>query len=109
MLEALDDEIAAQSALVSRHDLVLGQLGSALEVAESRLVAVRGEVRRHGAAREAAVARRDAGRAELAEREQELAAVSASSEGVDDPAEHGADGSDGADGADRSGGDQADH
>jgi chromosome segregation protein len=70
MLDALDDEIAAQSALVSRHDLVLGQLRSTLEVAQSRLAAVRGEVLRQGGAREAAVARRDAGRAELAELEQ---------------------------------------
>ncbi|TWX40366.1 AAA family ATPase [Frigoribacterium sp. ACAM 257] len=71
VLEALDDEITAQSALVSRHDLVLGQLRGALEVAQSRLAAVRGEVLRQGAAREAAVARRDAGRAELADRERE--------------------------------------
>jgi chromosome segregation protein len=70
VLDALDDEIAAQSALVSRHDLVLGQLRSTLEVAQSRLAAVRGEVLRQGGAREAAVARRDAGRAELAELEQ---------------------------------------
>ncbi|WP_314104233.1 AAA family ATPase, partial [uncultured Frigoribacterium sp.] len=39
VLEALDDEIAAQSALISRHDLVLGQLRGALEVAQSRLAA----------------------------------------------------------------------
>jgi len=88
VLEALDDEIAAQSALVSRHDLVLGQLRGALEVAQSRLAAVRGEVLRQGAAQEAAVARRDAGRAELAqlelELERELAGASTGADGPDD-------------------------
>jgi chromosome segregation protein len=94
VLEALDEEIAAQSALVSRHDLVLGQLRGTLEVAQSRLAAVRGEVLRQGAAREAAVARRDAGRAELAELEQALAAASAG--GDDDGVDHAAGGADGA-------------
>ncbi|TDT65966.1 chromosome segregation protein SMC [Frigoribacterium sp. PhB116] len=110
VLEALDDEIAAQSALISRHDLLLGQLRGALEVAQSRLAAVRGEVLRQGAAREAAVARRDAGRAELAQLEEELAGASA---GPDDTDEDTSDADDTAggvgEGADGAGGDAVDH
>ncbi|WP_209560490.1 chromosome segregation protein SMC [Frigoribacterium sp. PvP032] len=108
VLEALDDEIAAQSALVSRHDLVLGQLRGALEVAQSRLAAVRGEVLRQGAAREAAVARRDAGRAELAQLEEERAGASAGDAHNDaDDADDSADGA--GDVADGAGGDPVDH
>ena len=88
-LDALDEEIAAQSALVSRHDLVLGQLRGELDVAQSRLAAVRGEVLRQGTAREAAVARRDAGRAELAELEQAAPRGGAGDEG-DDAVDHDA-------------------
>ncbi|MBD8584841.1 AAA family ATPase [Frigoribacterium sp. CFBP 8766] len=110
VLEALDDEIAAQSALISRHDLVLGQLRGALEVAQSRLAAVRGEVLRQGAAREAAVARRDAGRAELAELEQELAGASTGPDDTDDDTSDADDTAVGAgDGADGAGGDPVDH
>ena len=69
-LDALDEEIAEQSALVSRHDLVLSQLRGERDVARSRLAAVRGELLRQQAGLEAAEQRRDRGRAELAEAEQ---------------------------------------
>ncbi|ROP78124.1 condensin subunit Smc [Frigoribacterium sp. PhB107] len=110
VLEALDDEIAAQSALISRHDLLLGQLRGALEVAQSRLAAVRGEVLRQGAAREAAVARRDAGRAELAQLEEELAGASAGPDDTDEDTSDADDTADGVgEGADGAGGDPVDH
>jgi len=65
-LDALDDEISAQSALVSRHDLEVSQLAGQADTAASRLAAVRGEVlRRHGAL-SAARERLAAAQAELA-------------------------------------------
>ena len=42
-LDALDEQIAAQSALVSKHDLELSKLRGAADVAASRLAAARGE------------------------------------------------------------------
>jgi chromosome segregation protein len=65
-LNALDDEIAAQSALVSQHDLQLAALASRVEVARSTLAAARGELLRQQNALEAAIARQRATRAELA-------------------------------------------
>ena len=58
-LDALDDEIAAQSALVSRHDLELAGLTAKLDVARSKLAAARGEQLRQTNALEAAIERRD--------------------------------------------------
>ena len=65
-LDALDGEIAARSALVSRHDLEVQRLQGALDVARSRLAAARSDLLRQQGALEAAVARRDAGRTEHA-------------------------------------------
>jgi chromosome segregation protein len=65
-LDALDEEIAAQSALVSQHDLQLAALASRVDVARSTLAAARGELLRQQNALEAAVARQEATRAELA-------------------------------------------
>ena len=45
-LDGLDEHIAAQSALVSRHDLEISKLTGQVETAASRLAAVRGEVLR---------------------------------------------------------------
>ncbi|MBD8702384.1 chromosome segregation protein SMC [Frigoribacterium sp. CFBP 13712] len=64
-LDALDDEISAQSALVSKHDLEAGRLRTALDLARSRLAAVRGERLRHETALQSAETRRDAAHAEL--------------------------------------------
>ncbi|MDX2026722.1 chromosome segregation SMC family protein [Microcella sp.] len=65
-LDALDDEIAEQSALVSQHDLQLAALASRVDVARSTLAAARGELLRQQNALEAAVQRQEATRAELA-------------------------------------------
>ncbi|MGA0566313.1 chromosome segregation protein SMC [Rathayibacter sp. KR2-224] len=58
-LDALDEQIAAQSALVSKHDLELSKLRGAADVAASRLAAARGEALRQQNAIDAATARRD--------------------------------------------------
>ncbi len=65
-LDSLDEEIAAQSALVSQHDLELAGLASRVEVARSTLAAARGEQLRQQNALEAALARQESTRAELA-------------------------------------------
>ncbi len=58
-LDAVDEEIAAQSALVSKHDLEISTLGGRAEAAAQRLAAVRGEVLRQQNALDAAAERRD--------------------------------------------------
>ncbi|CAD5995333.1 chromosome segregation protein SMC [Agreia sp. COWG] len=78
-LDSVDEEIAAQSALVSRHDLEISKLSGQLDTANSRLAAVRGEVLRQANALEAATERREFARAEFARLEAE-AAVSGTSE-----------------------------
>lgn len=65
-LDSLDEEIAAQSALVSQHDLELAGLASRVDVARSTLAAARGELLRQQNALEAALARQESTRAELA-------------------------------------------
>ena len=64
-LDSLDEEIAAQSALVSRHDLELAGHASRVDVARSSLNAATGELARQQAALEQAEARREAARADL--------------------------------------------
>ncbi|WEO75926.1 chromosome segregation protein SMC [Cryobacterium sp. SO2] len=66
-LDAVDDEIAAQSALVSRHDLLVSQLVGQADSAASRLAAVRGEVLRQQGALDAARDRLAASRRQLAD------------------------------------------
>jgi len=78
-LDSVDEEIAAQSALVSRHDLEISKLQGQVDTANSRLAAVRGEVLRQTNALEAATARRESAQAEFALLEAE-AAVSGTSE-----------------------------
>ncbi|MCU1529594.1 MAG: chromosome segregation protein [Frondihabitans sp.] len=70
-LDSLDEEIAAQSALVSKHDLEVARLASAVEVARSKLAAVKGEQLRQTNALEHAAARREASRADFQTLEQE--------------------------------------
>jgi chromosome segregation protein len=53
-LDSVDEEIAAQAALVSRHDLEISKLRGQSETAASRLAAVRGEVLRQQNAIDAA-------------------------------------------------------
>jgi chromosome segregation protein len=72
-LDSLDDEISAQSALVSRHDLEVARLASQIDVAQSRLAATRGEVLRQQNALEQAEERRDTTRREFVSLEAEAA------------------------------------
>ncbi len=64
-LDSLDQEIAAQSALVSQHDLELAGLASRVDVAASTLSAARGELLRQHTALEQAESRRDGTRREF--------------------------------------------
>jgi chromosome segregation protein len=70
-LDALDEEIAFQSALVSRHDLEISQLTGQADTTASRLAAVRGEVLRQQNALDAAVGRRDDAAAKYQEAQSE--------------------------------------
>ncbi|MFC5503560.1 chromosome segregation protein SMC [Lysinimonas soli] len=71
-LDSLDDEISAQSALLSQHDLEQGRLAGQVDAAESRRTATRGELDRQRAALEAAEQRRERARAELLEIEGDV-------------------------------------
>ena len=64
-LDSLDEEISAQSALVSQHDLEQGRLAGAVRAAEERLGALRAQHERQRAALAAADERREAARTEL--------------------------------------------
>ena len=72
-LDSLDEEISAQSALVSRHSLELAGLAARVDVANSTLAAARGELLRQQAALAEAEARREANRAEFVALEAEAA------------------------------------
>ena len=65
-LDSLDEEIAAQSALVSQHDLELQSLSGRVDVARSTLAAAHGELLRQQNALEQAEARVTQTRADLA-------------------------------------------
>ncbi len=64
-LDSLDEEISAQSALVSQHDLEQGRLDGVVAAADSRRQATRAQLDRQRAAQEQADQRRDAAREEL--------------------------------------------
>ena len=83
-LDSVDEEIAAQSALVSRHDLEITKLTGQADAAQSRLAAVRGEVLRQQNALDAATERREKARAEFAEREAEAATADAGEGNLDE-------------------------
>ncbi|GEP26659.1 chromosome segregation protein SMC [Cryobacterium levicorallinum] len=68
-LDAVDDDIAAQAALVTRHDLEISQLTGQSETARSRLAAVRGEQLRQQNALDAAFDRSEKAQSQLAELE----------------------------------------
>lgn len=68
-LDSVDEEIAAQSALVSKHDLEISKLNGQAEAAAQRLAAVRGEVLRQQNALDAATERREKARSDFAARE----------------------------------------
>jgi chromosome segregation protein len=65
-LDAIDEQIAAQSALVSQHDLDLASARGQVDSARSTLAAIEGEVERQQAALQAAIERRDAAQSTLA-------------------------------------------
>ncbi|AND16642.1 chromosome segregation protein SMC [Rathayibacter tritici] len=71
-LDAVDEEIAARAALVSRYDLDLSTLAGRADTAASRLASVRGEVLRAQNTLDSAGARRDAARRALDALEVEL-------------------------------------
>ena len=83
-LDAVDQEIAAQSALVSRHDLEITKLTGSADAASSRLAAVRGERLRQENALEAATERREAAVRHFAEVEESAADVDAGENGLDE-------------------------
>ncbi|MHA7986894.1 chromosome segregation protein SMC [Rathayibacter sp. CAU 1779] len=68
-LDALDEQIAAQSALVSQHDLELTKLAGQADAAAQRLAALRGESLRQLGQLEAAEQRRAAAEEALADSE----------------------------------------
>ena len=71
-LDALDVDIAAQSSLVSEHDMRLTTLGGSADAANSALTAVRAAVERQQRALDAALARRAEAETELAGVDPEL-------------------------------------
>ena len=75
-LDSLDEEISAQSALVSAHDLEQGRLDGVVAAAESRLAATRTEAERQRPALAQAEERREVARAELLALEGDADAVS---------------------------------
>ena len=70
-LDGLDEQIAYQSSLVSRHDLEISKLNGQKDSAASRLAAVRGEVLRQQNALDAARDRREAAKVAFVELEAE--------------------------------------
>jgi len=83
-LDAVDVEIAAQSALVSRHDLELSKLAGVADAAASRLAAVRGESLRQQNAIDAAALRLDAARLEYEALEDDPEVTDPSDSGLDE-------------------------
>jgi chromosome segregation protein len=82
-LDALDEEIAHQSSLVSRHDLEISKLTGQAATAASRLAAVRGEVLRQQNALDAARERGAAAAANLVEIENTASLTDASETDLD--------------------------
>ena len=72
-LDSLDEEISAQSALVSKHALELAGHASRVDVAQSKLAATRGELLRQRNALELVENRRDASRVEFVSLESQAA------------------------------------
>ena len=85
-LDSLDEEIAAQSALVSRHELESAGLTARVEVATSTLTAAQGELVRQQQALAEAQARREAAQAEFETLEAEAGNSAIDSDGSLDSA-----------------------
>ena len=80
-LEAFDNEVAEQNALISKFDLDKSRLANDSAVAESKLASLRDEVVRHQSALAEAQQRQAARQAEYAEAEKQLEAESGSKSG----------------------------
>ncbi|RFA14905.1 chromosome segregation protein SMC [Subtercola boreus] len=83
-LDNADEQIAAQSALVSRHDLEISKLSGQLESANSRLAAVRGEDLRQANALDAAAERRERLQIEFVALEAQAATADAGETDLDE-------------------------
>ncbi|MGO1545163.1 MAG: chromosome segregation protein SMC [Gulosibacter sp.] len=83
-LDALDEEIAAQSALLSKHDLLSTELKGKADAAAQRLAGVRGEVLRSENSLRSAADRLNTAEQELVEVESEAEASEVDSSGLDD-------------------------
>lgn len=79
-LDSLDEEISAQSALVSQHDLEQGRLAGQVRAAEERRAATQAQLDRQKAALAASEERREAARAELVALEGDDAGVAEDTE-----------------------------
>ena len=82
-LDGLDEHIAAQSALVSRHDLEISKLTGQVDSAGTRLAAVRGEVLRQQNALDAAHERSAAAQADFVRLEADAAITDAGETDLD--------------------------
>ncbi|MBH0109300.1 chromosome segregation protein SMC [Salinibacterium sp. NG22] len=85
-LDSLDEEIAAQSALVSRHELESAGLTARVEVATSTLTAAQGELVRQQQALAEAQSRREAAQAEFEALETQASNSTVESDGSLDTA-----------------------
>ena len=83
-LDAIDEQIAEQSALVSQHDLDITTLRGKRDAAESALAAVQNEVVRQQNALDAATERRTTAAAHLAEVEANSATTTAGETGLNE-------------------------
>lgn len=81
-LDALDEEISAQSVLVSQHDLEISVLVGRAESAAQNLALIRGEVLRQENSRDAAAQRRSTALSELHEQESDAEAFGSTREGL---------------------------
>jgi len=83
-LDAIDEQIAAQSALVSQFDLEIAAVRGKAESTASTLAAVTGERERQQAALDAAIERRDAAEVTLAQVEADAGSTQADQSGLND-------------------------
>ncbi|WP_166983426.1 AAA family ATPase [Paramicrobacterium fandaimingii] len=83
-LDAVDQEIQAQSDLVSQHDLDIAKLSGQVETAGSKLAAVRGEKLRQQNSLDAAVQRRDEAHHRFDEIESASSESSVNESGLDE-------------------------
>src|SRR6187431_2106518 len=79
-LDSLDEEISAQSALVSQHDLEQGRLAGQVRAAEERRAATQAQLDRQKAALGASEERREAARTELVALEGDDAGIAEDTE-----------------------------